>query len=142
MTPQFPSPDAARPTLHVIDDEYDAIAELAMRLESSQPELARRLLAELARAEVHAADDMPTDVVTLGARIDFIDEGSGARRTIQLVLPPDADIAAGRVSILTPVGAGLIGLSAGGEILWPDRDGHDRTLRIISVTPAGRESAT
>ncbi len=73
----------------------------------------------------------------MNSRIDFIDEGTGARRTVQLVYPLDADIAAGRVSILTPIGAGLIGMTAGYSIRWPDRDGRDRLLRIVSVTPPG-----
>ena len=73
--------------------------------------------------------------MAMNSRIDFIDEGTGARRTVQLVYPRDA--AAGRVSILTPIGAGLIGMTAGSSIRWPDRYGHDRLLRIVSVTPPG-----
>lgn len=135
MIPHAVPPGASLPAIHVIDSEYDAIADLAMRIEPSQPELARHLLSELERAEVCAAADMPAGVVTLNSRVEFVDEGSGTRRTIQLVMPAQADIAAGKVSILTPVGAGLIGLSMGGEILWPDREGHARTLRIVSVAP-------
>jgi regulator of nucleoside diphosphate kinase len=135
MTPVPAAPDAPLPAIHVIDREYDLIAELAMRIESSQPDLARRLMAELERAEVHAAGDLPPGVVTLDSRVEFVDEGSGSRRSVQLVMPADADIAEGKVSILTPVGAGLIGMSEGGSILWPDREGHARTLRIVSVAP-------
>ncbi|WP_296220348.1 GreA/GreB family elongation factor, partial [uncultured Sphingomonas sp.] len=58
-----------------------------------------------------------------------------ARRMVELVYPGDADIAQGRVSILTPIGAGLIGMRAGRSISWPDRDGRERLLRIVSVTP-------
>jgi regulator of nucleoside diphosphate kinase len=135
MTPNPVAPETALPPLHVIDNEYDAIAELALRIEPSQPELSRRLMAELERADVHAADDLPHGVVSLYARVDFVDEGSGARRSVQLVMPADADIAANKVSILTPVGAGLIGMREGREILWPDRDGRPRGLRIVSVSP-------
>ncbi|ODP39064.1 nucleoside diphosphate kinase regulator [Sphingomonas turrisvirgatae] len=123
------------PQLHIIDSEYDLIADLALRIDASQPELSSRLMTELERAQVHAAADIPAGVVTLNAQVDFIDEGSGARRSVQLVLPADADIESGKVSILTPVGAGLIGLSQGDSILWPDREGHPRTLRIVSVSP-------
>ena len=45
-------------------------------------------------------------------------------------------IPAGRVSILTPIGAGLIGMVAGSSIRWPDRDGSNRLLRIVEVTPS------
>jgi regulator of nucleoside diphosphate kinase len=60
-------------------------------------------------------------------------QASGADRTVELVYPRDADISAGRVSILTPVGAGVIGLRTGQSILWPDRDGRERKLTIVKV---------
>ena len=62
-----------------------------------------------------------------------VDEASGAVRSVRLVYPSDADIASGRISILTPIGAGLIGMRAGSAILWPDRDGHERALTIRAV---------
>ena len=52
---------------------------------------------------------------------------------LKLVYPHDADIEAGRISIMSLVGAGLIGLRAGQSISWPDRSGHERSLRIIEV---------
>ena len=60
-------------------------------------------------------------------------QASGADRTVELVYPRDADISAGRVSILTPVGAGVIGLRTGQSILRPDRDGRERKLTIVKV---------
>ena len=69
----------------------------------------------------------------MNATVEFVDEASGADRTVELVYPKEADISAGRISILTPIGAGLIGLRAGQSIHWPDRDGKERWLRIISV---------
>lgn len=80
---------------------------------------------------------MPANTVVMNAFIDFIDEGNETQRTVQPVYPSDADIEAGRVSILTPIGAGLIGLSTGDAILWPDRRGHERRLRIMSVRAPG-----
>lgn len=125
-----------QPPLHLIDREYDVIADLAMGIAASQPDLSARLMTELDRAELHAAADLPVGVVTLNAAVEFIDEGSGSRRVVQLVLPADADVAAGKVSILTPIGAGLIGMSQGGAIEWPDREGHPRLLRIVRVDRA------
>ncbi|XHS02282.1 nucleoside diphosphate kinase regulator [Sphingomonas sp. DBB INV C78] len=126
-----------KPPIRMIDAEADKLATLAMSVETRLPQVAELLLAEIDRAELHAADAMPADVVTMLSTVEFVDEGSGAVRTVSLVWPADADIAAGRISILTPVGAGLIGLSAGQAIRWPDRDGHERRLRITRVTPPG-----
>ena len=55
---------------------------------------------------------------------------SGSRK---LVLPVDADFEAGRLSVMTPVGAGLIGMTVGREISWPTPDGRPRVLRILEV---------
>src|SRR3546814_18742657 len=77
---------------------------------------------------------MPEGVVTMLSTVEFVDEGSGTRRPVQMVYPADADISSGKISILTPIGAGLIGLSEGQSILWPDRDGHERCLQIVRVT--------
>ena len=52
----------------------------------------------------------------------------------RLVYPGEADIAVGKVSVLSPVGAGLLGLKAGQSIQWPDRDGRLRALRVLKVS--------
>lgn len=124
-----------RPAIHLTTAECDALFNLALGAQRLHPQAAEMLMAELDRAELHEPSELPDQTVVMNSRIDFVDEGSGTRRTVQLVYPHEADIAAGRVSILTPVGAGLIGMTAGCAITWPDRDGHDRILRIVGVTP-------
>lgn len=130
--------DEQRPAIHLVDTECDALYALALTIQPKKPERAAMLLAELDRAHVHPAGALPGAVVTMNSKVEFVDEASGTRRTIELVYPHEADIDAGRVSILTPVGIGLIGMAAGSAILWPDRDGHQRLLRIVSVSPAVR----
>jgi regulator of nucleoside diphosphate kinase len=49
------------------------------------------------------------------------------------VLPVDANIAEGRISILTPMGAALYGLADGACIDWPDLDGKERPIRVLRV---------
>ncbi|WP_204350847.1 GreA/GreB family elongation factor [Klebsiella pneumoniae] len=49
-------------------------------------------------------------------------------------------MAANRISVITPVGAGLIGLREGDSILWPDRDGHERTLSVVKVIQPARDT--
>jgi regulator of nucleoside diphosphate kinase len=134
---QYTLPANNRPAIHLTAGECDALSELALSAEHKHPYSSAMLLAELDRAELCEPGELPEQTVAMNSRIDFIDEGTGARRTVQLVYPRNADIAAGRVSILTPIGAGLIGMTAGSSIRWPDRDGHDRLLRIVSVTPPG-----
>jgi regulator of nucleoside diphosphate kinase len=49
------------------------------------------------------------------------------------VMPGEANIAEGRISILTPMGAALYGLAAGHSIEWPDLNGNARPIRILRV---------
>jgi regulator of nucleoside diphosphate kinase len=126
-------PDRVRPRIRLIDTEADIIAQLAIQAEARAPAVAALLLEEVDRADLYGADDIPADVATLGAEIAYRDEASGLTREIRIVLPAHADIAEGKVSILTPVGAGLIGLSAGQTIDWPDAEGRPHRLTILSV---------
>jgi regulator of nucleoside diphosphate kinase len=124
-----------RPSIHLIDIESDLVGDLALRNEHQHPVVAAMLLAEIDRAELHNRASLPDGVVTLGAEIDFVDEKSRQKRTVRLVLPGEANIALGRISILTPVGAALYGLSAGQSIDWPDLGGQERRITILAVRP-------
>lgn len=124
---------AARPPIILIEDEADALSELAITIESRQPQLSALLTEEIDRAEIVARSAIPSDVVTLGSTVSFADQKTGDRRKVQLVFPKDADLEQGRLSILTPVGAGLIGLRTGQSISWPDRAGDERVLTIETV---------
>lgn len=125
-----------RPPIHMIDTEADALADLAVSVEERLPQVSKLLLDEITRAAVHSADRIPGNIVTMHSTVRFIDEASGKDYTFQLVYPGEADISAGRISILTPVGAGLIGLREGQSILCPDRLGHARELKIVQVSQA------
>ncbi len=124
----------SRPPIHMIDSEAEVLSNLALSVEDRLPDVSAMLIEEISRATLHARDAIPTGVVTMDATVAFIDQANGADRTVRIVFPGDADITAGRISILTPVGAGLIGLSQGQSIVWPDRDGRERPLTIVEVS--------
>ena len=124
---------AAMPFIRMIDSEADALTELTLQNQRDSISFHELLLDEIDRAAICDRADIPPDVVTMGSNVTFLDEKSGAQRTVRLVYPADADIAAGRMSILTPVGAGLIGLSVGQSINWPDRGGIEHRLTIVAV---------
>jgi regulator of nucleoside diphosphate kinase len=54
------------------------------------------------------------------------------------VYPEEADIARGKVSVLTPVGTALIGLQTGQSITWETPSGEVRQLTILAVRDAHR----
>ena len=124
-----------RPPIHLTESESDIIGNLALRAEHNHPVVAAMLLAEIERAEIHGDNNLPEGVVRLGAEVDFVDEKSCQLRTVTLVMPAEANISLGRISILTPMGAALYGLSTGQSIDWPDLSGHPRRIRILGVRP-------
>ena len=117
----------------MIDSEADALTELTLQNHRDSICFHELLLDEIDRAAICDRTDIPADVVTMGSDVTFRDEDREAERTIRLVYPRDADISAGRISILTPIGAGLIGLSVGQSIKWPDRGGAEHRLTVIAV---------
>lgn len=123
----------ARPPILLCESDADRIADLAVGVESRLPQVAAMLLKEIDRARVVKDGALPVDVVGMGSRVRFRDESAGTERTVRLVYPSEADIEAGKVSILTPIGAGLIGLREGQSIRWEDREGHPKVLQVIAV---------
>ena len=124
---------ASRPPITMIDSDADRLTNLAIGVEDRFPQVSELLLGEISRALVQPLDRVASDVVTMMSSVDFVDEETGAARSVQLVYPGEADIAAGKISILTLIGAGLIGLRAGQSIDWPDRSGKAHKLRIEAV---------
>ena len=104
----------------------------AMTLGGLVAGIAVALEAELARAEIRQASDVPADVVRMNSTVICEDETSGVRHDVRLVYPGEG-ISDGDVSILAPVGAALLGLRAGQTIEWPLPGGRTTRLRVTSV---------
>ncbi|PTL79467.1 nucleoside diphosphate kinase regulator [Vitiosangium sp. GDMCC 1.1324] len=94
---------------------------------------AEALEAELGRALVVAPTEVPPDVVTMNSRVVYLDEQSNQTREVTLSYPREASVAEGRVSVLAPIGAALLGLSVGQAIDWPLPGGNHKRLRIVAV---------
>jgi len=94
---------------------------------------ASSLLDELTRAEVVPDDQLPADVVRMESVVECEDEHGGERHVLTLVYPQDADVSAGKVSILAPVGSALLGLGVGQSIDWAAPGGRQLRLRVTAV---------
>jgi len=92
------------------------------------------LRAELERADVREPQDMPADVITMNSRARFREEGTGREYELTLAYPKDANAEAQRVSIFSPAGSALLGLSAGQSIDWITPDGKALHLKVLEVT--------
>lgn len=91
------------------------------------------LEAELDDAEVVDPSQIPSDVVTMNSRVRYVDEHTGEEHEVTLVYPFEANADEGRVSILAPVGAALLGLAIGQSIAWLMPDGSAKRLRVVAL---------
>lgn len=96
------------------------------------PEVVEHLYEELDRAECRPREEMPEDVVTLHRWAYFKNQDNGREHRLMLVLPTEVSEGPDRLSILSPVGAALLGLSVGASIDWPSK-GKTLRLTLISV---------
>ena len=130
----------SRPPITLIDTEADILSNLATARLGTSAQGAQLLLEELDRAETFDRSCLPPHVVTMMSHVVFVDERTGERHQVQLVYPRDADSERHRISVLTPIGAALIGMPRGASIDWPNRAGEYRRLRILEVTQPEREA--
>jgi regulator of nucleoside diphosphate kinase len=125
-----------KPTITITRSDHERLTRLAESFANRNPTLADELFDELERARVVEDGKLRANAVRMGSTLRFTTDG-GEDRTVTLVFPDEADIAMGRVSILTPVGIALIGLSSGQSIDWTARDGRGRRLTVESVDLGG-----
>ncbi len=122
-----------QPPLIIDSRDHSRLRQLAEDALDRAPDVAERLLEEIDRAEVLPPDAMPEDVVRIGSLVTYQDERSGSIRTIRLVLPHEADLSTLRISVISPIGAALIGLSVGQSMSWALHDGEPQTLTVTRV---------
>lgn len=121
------------PAIVLSTDDHQRLTNLAVASAEAVPEVSDYLAEELDRATVVAPDEVAAGVVTMNARVTFRDETTKQTRTVTLVYPHDADLAEGKVSVLTPIGAALIGVAEGHSICWYTRNGEAKTLTVLAV---------
>jgi regulator of nucleoside diphosphate kinase len=114
-------------------DDYERLSALVATAMMSAPELAEILAGELARAHVLAAGRFPQDVVSMNCDVTFRDDRTGRMQSMRLVYPRESDVANCKLSVLTPVGAALIGVRVGESITWETPAGELRQLTVLSV---------
>lgn len=117
-------------TIIISEEDYQSISNLIQNTKLTTRDL---LEEELSRATIVPAKELPMDVVSINSQIKFIDLESKKESVVTLTLPKDASIEEGKVSILAPIGAALIGLRVGQQIKWPLPNGRFVTLEVLNV---------
>ena len=120
------------------DDHAKLRLFVTTALYSSTSSAVNKLREELDRAIVVDSDAIPPGVVTLNSMVEFEDLSTGEIEEYIITFPERADIAKKRVSILAPIGTGLIGCREGNVVTWTTPGGV-RRLKICRVTQSPAE---
>lgn len=92
---------------------------------------------ELEQARILDEDHIAPDIVTIGSKVRVRDSATEVSVDYVLVPPSQANLAAGYISVLAPLGTALLGYREGDEVEW-QMPGGVRRLRIEKVRQAER----
>ena len=127
------TPRTALPPIKIRQADSQRLALLAEAAAETAPATADFLAGEIERATV-VPDTAPlAGIVGMESEVIFRDDATGVQKQVKLVYPKSADIGEGRISVLTPIGAALIGLSAGQAISFETPSGELRSLTVMEV---------
>ena len=128
----IPTHTQTLPTVYVTEADHEILSNLAEAV-VDRAAGSRVLAGEMARAVIVEAGQAPRPFAGIGSTLEYQDLTNGHIRHVRLSLPRDASIDQGRISVLTPVGAALIGMTAGETFHWTDSDGRARGVRVLAI---------
>ena len=123
-------------TIHVTQSDYSLLQKLLAEQNAATPRdkaSQESLVRELSRAEFVPADEIDPDVITLRSRARLLDLKSRDTLEYTLVMPQEADVTEGRISILAPLGTAMLGFRQGDTFEWTMPGGPVK-LRVEQVS--------
>ena len=126
--------DHTRPEVQLTRSDFRGLDQLtAMHATSEARRVVDFLVGELSRARVVESDRIARNVVTMHSEVVFRDEETGRERAVTLVYPNEHAGLDGALSVLTPLGAALIGISEGQTVSFETSDGRTRRVSVVRV---------
>jgi len=123
-------------SIHITSQDKERLEELLAEVEakhSLKPDNLTALLEEVDRAVIVDPKEVPPDLITMNSRADILDLDSGETVTFTLVFPSEADVDEGKISVLAPIGSGMLGYRVGDEFEWQVPAGI-RRMRVTRVS--------
>lgn len=121
-------------SIHITTQDKERLQELLAATAASGPRQQgdwKELAAELRRAVIVEPNEVPGDVITMNSRADLVDLDTGETVTFTLVFPQDSYLDEEKISVLAPIGAGMLGYRVGDEFEWKVPDGVRRMKVVI-----------
>lgn len=128
--------DPMHPPITLGNGEYHRLVAFARAGSGHQGDDPEFLGYELGRARTVPDDELSREIVRMNSTVKYrIDDG--VERTTMLVYPRQAHSAAGMTSVLSTMGAALLGLRRGQTITLMGWDGAFCKVTVLSVTAPG-----
>ena len=121
--------------IYITSQDKQRLEELLAEVSVSDPRQhgdLKSLEEELRRAVIVEPKEIPGDVITMNSRAEMRDLGSGEIVAFTLVFPSEANIDEEKISVLAPIGAGMLGYRVGDEFEWNVPDGV-RHMKVTKV---------
>lgn len=112
------------------EEDYNLIKPIVDTLPDAGESMS--LAHEINRAVIVKKDAFPANTVRLNSKVAVLDLGTDRVIEFKLVMPEKADMKLNKVSVITPIGAALIGFRKGEEVQWKVPAGLKR-FRILDV---------
>lgn len=112
------------------EEDYELLKQYMDKNPEQTQEMS--LAYELGRAVIVKKEAFPPHAIRINSKVSILDLDTQKVREFMLVMPQQADMRQNRVSILTPMGAALIGFRKNEEVQWKVPAGMKR-FRILDV---------
>jgi regulator of nucleoside diphosphate kinase len=126
---------SSRNAIHISSRDKDLLEDLLAEVEAStspgRGDL-KALRGELERAIVVQPANVPEDVITMNSRAEMFDLETGETVIFTLVFPSQANVDEEKISVLAPIGAGMLGYRLNDEFEW-NVPGGLRRMRVTRI---------
>ena len=126
---------STRNPIHITSRDKQLLEDLLAEVEASSSRSRVDLKAlrdELQRAVVVQPEDVPSDVITMNSRAELLDLETAETVTFTLVFPSQANVDEEKISVLAPIGAGMLGYRLNDEFEW-NVPGGVRHMRVTKI---------
>ncbi len=100
------------------EDDFRMLKQFAEQFPIGGKENEMTLSYELNRATVVAENKLPSGSVRLNSKVKVKELTTNREMEFSIVMPAMANIAEKKISVVTPMGAALIGLCKGEKVQW------------------------
>ena len=121
--------------IHITTQDKQRLEDLLVEVQASDPRKhgdLKALTQELRRAVIVDPKDVFCDVITMNSRAEMRDLESGETVAFTLVFPSEANMDEEKISVLAPIGAGMLGYRVGDEFEW-NVPGGLRRMKVTKV---------